>query len=329
MSKTVPLFSALLLLSLCGSALAQDSLFFLEIQGVAGYSSPQNKIVFFSQNELEAMQKPSLGFDYVQRFSTATRDFGLLAVQGRLAINAEGEKPVEPQLYNAYFKYKAPGVDLWIGHNRLAFGLSSHFDTHASLLQTLAMNGYGFDRDWGLGASRDFSRGNLGFALTTGSGMPLYFKGNYLLSGRISYGILNQDNYNVGFSAAYGQTLDTMGYHLLSSDPMLYEMLGVDFSYFWNNMESRVEVQAGRKAGENALALYWRAGVSLLEEGRLKLEAQPVLLKHGGQTSFDIAAGVTWLATEEVTVRAMYAYDEMEHGSRIVFQVYFYQRILF
>jgi len=329
MSKTIPLFSALLLLSFSGSALAQDSLFYLEIQGVAGYSSPQNKLIFFSQNQLEAMQKPSLGFDYVQRFSMGTKDFGLLAIQGRLALNAEGEKLVEPQLYNAYFKYKAPGADIWIGHNRLAFGLSSYFDTHASLLQTLAMNGYGFDRDWGLGVNRDFSRGDVGLSLTTGSGMPLYFKGNYLLSGRISYGILNQDNCNVGFSAAYGRILETMGYHLLSSDPTLYEMLGADFSYFWNNMETRVEVQAGRKMGENALALYWRAGISLLEEGRLKLEAQPVLLKQGGQTSFDFGAGVTWLTTKDVTLRAMYAYDQMEHGSRIVFQVYFYQRMLF
>jgi len=328
MSKTIHLLPALLLLSLSGSALAQDSLFYLEIQGLLGYSSPQNKLIFFSHDQLEAMQKPSLGFDYVQRFSTAIKDFGVLAVQGRLAVNAEGEKPLEPQLYNAYFKYKAPGADIWFGHNRPAFGLSSYFDTHASLLQTLVMNRYGFDRDWGLGVSRNFSRGDIGFSLSAGSGMPLYFKGNYLLCGRISYGILNQDNTNVGFSAAYGQTLDTMGYHLLSPDPMLYKMLGVDFSYFWNNWETRFEVQAGNKMGENSLALYWLAGINLLEEGRLKLEAQPVFRKQGGRTTFDFAAGVTWLATRDVTLRAVYAYDHMERGSRVVFQVYFYKRIL-
>lgn len=329
MSKTIPLLSLLLFLVCAELAFAQGSLFYLEAQGVAGYSSARDKLIFYSQDQMEAMQKPSLGFDYVQRFSKATGDFAVLAIQARLALNAEGKKTLEPQLYSAYFKYKAPIADLWVGHNRPAFGLSSFFDTHGSLLQTLTMNGYGFDRDWGVGLSRDFSKGNLGISLTMGSGMPLYFKGNYLLSGRISYGVLNQDNYSVGFSAAYGETLDTMGYHLLSPDPLLFEMLGMDLSYLWNNIENRFEAMAGKKLGENTLAFYWRLGISLLEEGRLKLEVQPVVLKEVGETRFDFRAGLAYSATSDLTVRTMYAYDQKMHDSRLIFQVYFYRRILF
>jgi hypothetical protein len=329
MSKTIPLLIFLLILASADLALAQSSLFYLEAQGVAGYSSAQNKLIFYSQEQNEAMQKPGLGFDYVHRFSKATGDFAVLAIQARLGLNAKGGKTFEPQLYNAYFKYKATIADLWVGHNRPALGLSSFFDTHGSLLQTLTMDGYGFDRDWGVGLSRDFSKGNLGISLTMGSGMPLYFKGNYLLSGRISHGILNQDNYSVGFSAAYGETLDTMGYYLLSLDPMLFEMLGMDVSYLWNNIENRIEVMAGKKHGENALAFYWRVGINLLEEGRLKLEAQPVVLKEGEETRFDLSAGLSYLATGDLTLRAMYAYDQNLHNSRIVFQIYYYRRILF
>jgi hypothetical protein len=329
MSKKIPLSLFLLILASANSVLAQSYLFYLEVQGIAGYSSARDKLIFCSQDQMEVMQKPSLGFDYVQRFSKSSGDFAVLAIQARLALNAEGEKTLEPQIYNAYFKYKAPIADLWIGHNRPAFGLSSFFDTHAALLQTLTMNGYGFDRDWGIGLYRDFSRGNLAVSLTTGSGMPLYLKGNYLLSGRISYGVLNQDNYNVGLSVAYGKTLDTTGYHLLSPDPRLFEMFGLDLSYFWNNIENRFEVQVGKKSGENALALYWRASLNLLEEGRLKLEAQPVVLREADKTRFDFQAGLSCLATKDLTLSAMYAYDLDKHDSRIVFQVYFYRRILF
>ena len=111
---------------------------------------------------MEVMQKPSLGFDYVQRFSGATGDFAVLAVQGRLAWNQEGEKTFEPQLYNAYLKFKLTAADLWIGHNRPRFGLSSVLDSHGTLLQPLAMMGFGFDRDWGIGFDKDFAGGSAG-----------------------------------------------------------------------------------------------------------------------------------------------------------------------
>ena len=36
--------------------------------------------------------------------------------------------------------------------------------------------------------------------------MPVYTKGNYMLAGRVSYGVLNEDNYTLGFSGGYGRT---------------------------------------------------------------------------------------------------------------------------
>jgi opacity protein-like surface antigen len=329
MSKRVPLLFFLTVLVAAGNISAQTSLFYIEIQGVAGYSSSADKWIYYSLHPDDVMQKPSLGFDYVQRFSRETGDFAVLAVQARLAWDADGEKKLEPQLYNAYLKFKFPGVDFWLGHNRPAFGLSSAFDVHSQVLPTLVMYGYGYDRDWGAGLGRDFSRGSWGFSLTTGSGMPLQFGDNYLFSGRLSFGVLGRDNWSLGLSAGYGEALETMGYALMSPDPKPFRMAGVDIAHVWNNLENRVEAVIGRKFGLDAWAVFWRLGVNLLDEERLKWEIQPILMKEGGKTGLKLGTGLSFVATGNLTLRVMYAYDREQQDSRIVFQVYYYKRLVF
>ncbi len=215
--------------------LADSYLLYFEAQGVGGYSTEKDGPIYYSVDKADVMQKPGIGVDYVQRLSGETGDYATLALQLRLAYNQPYEEldqdQVQLQLYNAFFKYKAGFSDLWIGHNRMAFGLASYFDSHAQLLQPLIMQGYGFDRDWGVGATRDFEWGNLALSYTTGTGMPLEFDGNYLLSARISKGVLARDNYNLGFSTSYGKTLDTMGYLVLNSNPQDYFLVDADFTY--------------------------------------------------------------------------------------------------
>lgn len=328
MSRRLPFF-LLLTVFAAGRISAQSSLFYFEAQGVAGYSSALDKWVYYSLHPDDAMQKPSLGFDYLQRFSRETGDFAVLAVQARLAWDAEGEEKLEPQLYNAYLKFKLPAVDFWVGHNRQAFGLSSAFDVHSQILPTLMMYGYGYDRDWGAGLGRDFSRGSWGLSLTTGSGMPLEFSGNYLFSGRLSLGVLNRDNWSLGLSGAYGEALETMGYAYLSTDPKPFQMAGLDITHVWNNLENRLEAMAGRKFGVDAWAVFWRLGVNLLEEERLKWELQPIVTREGGESGLKLATGLSFAATVDLTLRVMYAYDREEQDSRVVFQVYYYKRIIF
>ena len=311
-----------------GTGTAQTSLFYLEAQGLIGYSSSLDKWIAYSLHQDDVMQKPGLGFDYVQRFSRETGDFAVLAVQARLAWDAEGEK-LEPQLYNAYLKFKFPGVDFWVGHNRPAFGLSSAFDIHSQILPTLVMYGYGYDRDWGAGLGRDFSRGSWGVSLTTGSGMPLRFGDNYLFSGRLSLGVLSRDNWSLGLSAAYGEALETMGYNFMSADPLPFRMAGVDISHVRNNLENRFEAMAGRKFGLDAWAVFWRLGVNLLEEERLKWEIQPVFMREEGKNLLQLGTGLSFVATGDLTLRAMYTYDREANDSRVVFQIYYYKRIIF
>jgi hypothetical protein len=328
------LISAILFVSLLAAspAFAKSYLLYLEAQGIGGYSTEHDEAIYYSMNALDVMQKPGVGFDYLQRFSSETGDWGSFALQMRLAYNeaykTTGEEEFQVQLYNAFFKYKAGFTDLWIGHSRIAFGLGSYLDSHALLLQPLAMYGYGYDRDWGVGATRDFEWGNVSFSYSTGTGMPLEFDGNYLLSARVSYGVLSRDNYNIGFSSAYGKPLDTMGYEVIMPDPMKTFLVGTDFTYFWNNIENRFEAMAGEKADENTYAFLWRIGVNFLDEDRLKLEAQPVYRYLGGDWSYELNGGVTYKLTSDITFRGVYTYDGEMNDNRVVFQIYWYYKLL-
>jgi hypothetical protein len=318
----------LLTLFLVGAASAHgDShLLYFEAQGVAGYSSSQGKPIYYSMNPDAEMQKPSLGFDYLHRFSGEGGDWGSLGLQGRLALIADndGVKRVEPQAYNAWFKVKTPWTDVWLGHNRPALGLGSYFDSHPLILRTLPIQGFGYDRDWGVGSYRDFSWGNLQLSATTGSGMPVYFKGNYLLAGRVSYGVLNEENYTLGLSAGYGRTLDTMGYKLREPDPKNMRFFGTDFAYLRDNLEHRFDLFAGEWLGVDTVAAMYRLSFLFGPEQRLKIEAQPTYWHSGGE-NWLMSLCFSALVTPDLTFRTMYEFDRSGDDHRVIVQLYYYK----
>jgi hypothetical protein len=303
------------------------SLLFLELQGAAAYSSAEDEVQLYSFMAGAGKQKPSLGFDFIHRISGKNRDIGSLAIQMRLAYNHRGENSFELQIHNAYFRWKAGFADIWAGHNRPPLGLSYALDSHALLLPSPAMTGFGYDRDWGVGLHRDFAWGDVAAALTTGSGMPLYLKGNYLASFRVSKGVLNQDNYSLGLSLAFGRVLETMGLDLLDDTPDPFQAVAVDAAYVWRNVENRVEALFGRKSGGTVAHFLWRAGLNLLEEGRLKLEAQPVVRRLAGMWDYGLAGGASYRLNPDLTARAMVYYDHARHDTRYVLQLYFYKNL--
>jgi hypothetical protein len=308
---------------------ALNYLLFFELQGVAGYSTAARKVIAYSMDPFETMQKPGLGFDYVQRFSGGSGDIAVLSLQGRLAWNAEGDMAFEPQLYNAFLKFKLRPFDIWVGHDRPKFGLSSIFDNHALFLQFLNMKGFGFDRDWGVGLEKDTSRGQFGLSLTTGSGMALRTKGNYFLSGRFGFGVLNEDNVTAGLSLGYGRLSDVAGYELLSEDLIDFAMAALDVTWLKNNVENRIEFMGGKRAGLTTLAAVWRIGVGFLDENRLKLEFQPTAILTTETRKFEFSGGLTFLAHPDWTLRAMASYDSAIRDFRVVFQIYYYKGIRF
>ena len=326
MSKILIIF--LSIICFIDGALASDYLLYLEGQGIAGYSSARNKTIYYSMDPDAEMQKPSVGFDYIKRFSGGAGDVATLAVQGRLALTVENDNYVfEPQLYNAYLKVKTPGPYVWIGHNRPAFGLSAYFDSHGLLLRTLAIQGFGYDRDWGAGIYKDFSWGDIAASFTTGSGMPVYFRDNYMAAARASYGVLNQDNMNLGFSLGYGRTLETMGYELIEGDPREMVLAGTDLTILRNNVEHRFDLLAGKWLGNETYAVFYRFGVNLFQEGQLKIEAQPVYWKFGGDENYQLSLCFTSQMTADLTVRLGYTYDHSSDDNRILLQLYYYRLI--
>jgi hypothetical protein len=76
---------------------------------------------------------------------------------------------------------------------------------------------------------------------------------------------------------------------------------------------------------EPAYALFWRLTANLLEENRLKLEAQPILWKTMGESSFALSAGTSYQATADLALRTMYQYIDATEDNRIVVQVYYYR----
>lgn len=327
MARSSSSCSLILAAFLAAPAHGAERLIYLEAQAVGGFDSARDRAVFYSIDQKEVMQKPGLGFDAVQKLSTARGDLGTLALQGRLALNAEGTRTLEPQLYNAFFKLKTRWSDVWIGHDRPALGLGSYLDSHGLLLQPLAMEGYGFDRDWGLGTQKDFSWGDVRTSLTAGSGMSLRTEGSWLGSARAGYGVLSRDNHAVGLSVARGKTLDVMGYHVMPGGLQDFTVGGADAALLWNNWEGRCEVLGGERLGQPAYGLLWRFGVDLGEEGRLKLEAQPELLRTGADISSKFAAGATYLITSDLTGRALYQYDNAADAHRVLTQLYYYLKL--
>ncbi len=307
-------------------ARGDSQLLYFEAQAVGGYSSLQRKPIYYSMNPDAEMQKPGIGFDYLRRFSGESGDWGSLAFQERLAVvvDEKGERRLEPQAYNAWLKAKTSWTDVWIGHNRPAFGLGSYFDSHALILRTLAIQGFGYDRDWGVGSSRDFPWGNLQLSATTGSGMPVLLKGNYMLAGRVSYGVLAQENFTVGFSAGYGRTLDTMGYKLRDPDPRKMRLLGADFAILRNNLEHRFDLLGGEWLDRDVVAAMYRLGILLDPEGRLKVEVQPTWWWYGWK-NWLLSGCISAIVVPDLTVRAMYEYNRDEGDHRAIAQLYYYK----
>jgi hypothetical protein len=312
------------------AARASSQLVFLEAQGVAGYSSARDEAIAYSMTPREIMQKPSLGFDYLGRLSGDAGDWLAAALQVRLACNAapeEDDPRLEVQVYPAYLKVKGGSGDVWLGHNRPALGLGAYFDSHGLLLRTLAMQGYGFDRDWGGGVYRETQWGDLAGSLTTGTGAPVRFEGNWLTAGRVGYGVVNRDNYTLGLSVAWGETLETMGNAVLDPEPAALRLVAFDAALLRDNVEHRVEFEAGRLWGEGAFAVSYRFGILFDGEGRWKLEGQPQYLEAGGQQGFQGDLCLSVLATADLTLRMLYSYNEPADDHRVVLQLYYYRQI--
>jgi hypothetical protein len=334
--KTLMKVLALLLFALTLQTLgADEQLLFVEGQMVGGYSSLDNDLVLYSHHFKDAMQKPSLGFDYIRKFNNGYRDTGTLAIQYRVAYNRSISPRFESQIYNLYYKHKFPGFDVWLGSNKPAAGLPSYSDNHASLLSDMTMKVFNYDRDWGVGADLDKDWWRVSISATNGAGMRIYNKhGNYMLAARAGIGNFNKSNYTFGVTGVQGRVLEAMGYNLGHIDtgngeytvhPETYG--GVDGSVRYLNYTLKFDALAGRFYDMPARALMVRAGANFLPEDKLTFEAQYLYSKHAIYTNTDLSGAIGFRITPDFTLRAMGNYHLQDSSWKVIGQIYYYKAL--
>ena len=319
------LLAVFFVLACCSSAFADSSLLFKEWQLVVGSRLRQGETISYSRSEQAVMQKPSIGFDYLHRFSDDYGDKAVGYVQGRIAWKEQGNiVKIEPQLFNAYIRFKNPNADYWIGHSRTAYGLASYLDSHPLLLPVLGMYDLGFDRDWGFGILKDQAWGDFALSYTMGSGMPVHSEGNNLLSGRVAYGILKRDNFNVGFSKANGYLAQVSGYEVTTGTINNLDLTGIDASVLYENYEIKAEGSAGRKMDMPYNSTFFRCSSKYLEDENLKVEIQQITYEQMGVFNLISSIGFSFEFEDDTAVRLMYQDDKLRDDSRIVMQMYYY-----
>jgi len=307
------------------SADAAQSLLYYEAQAVASRASDDAAIHLYSSMPGHSMQKPAIGFDYTMRLSSAGGDWGVLAVQPRVAY---GGGDIEFQLYNAFLKLKFSSFDIWAGHGKPSFGLSYSLDSHGELLQPLSMEGFGFDRDWGLGAYKSAGWGDIGICVTSGTGMPLFLDGNYFASARASYKILERDNISYGLSLGGGSIPEIEGY--MQTGPGLHGILlsGADLSAVYNNYTFRLDSALGVYDADMAYALMLRVGASFLEDNNLRFDIQPQAVNKGAHSSvFGLYAGLSYSLTSYLSFRITDYIEPAAGYNRLAVQAYLYNRM--
>ena len=309
-----------------GSAYADNTLIYFEAQGIGGYSSGEHKAVYHSFDKHDAMQKNSLGVDLLHKFSGHSGDWGAAALQFRLAYD-DDDKDLTPQFYNAYLKYKTSTGDIWGGHNRIAYGLSSYWDTHSDLIGDLTMQGVGFDRDWGVGYNYDYEKGNISASLTSGTGMNIRDYGNWLAATRASYGVMNYDNYTFGASVMFGKTLDTMGYEIMDKYPKDTWLLGIDTAYNVNNFEHKAELDGGERNHYAYWAALYRLSIKLDNDEQWKWDIQPTYVYEEKNEDWTFANALNYQLTSDIKLSFMHRYQHQNNDNMYIGQVYFYKPI--
>jgi hypothetical protein len=157
-------------LSLAGTALASDFLFYKELNLIGGYSKKNGWT-----GKTETLSN-SVGFEHYGKFSSDYGDYLTTDLQMRLAYDTT-ESFVDAwsiEMHNAWAEYRANNaLRIKAGHFEPAFGLEQVLDVHSTILQTLAMEDIGYTRDWGIGARGSLPGFDYWVALQLGSGMSV------------------------------------------------------------------------------------------------------------------------------------------------------------
>jgi len=318
------------------NAYGETDIFRTEANLLGGYSSEDRWI-----GEREMVLKNSVGFEYFKKFASDYGDRLTLDLQMRAAYNTQetSDDAWGIEVHNAWLEYKLGlGSALRFGHFDPAFGLEATVDTHATLLQTLAMLNVGFKKDWGIAYTGYAGPFDYEISATLGSGMSLRHKDDsYLLAGRMTQRLDN--NFTYGFSLLYGQVLKAVEMQtipvpqLISEDATRKSRIGFDVIHSVGLLNFKAEAAFGWNdhTAETAGALL-EAGFTHPRVQELGFKVQSRFwqddLSRRGTRRWDIGTVAEYTPIAQCSVRLgffheFYAPRDAE-DSTVLLQIYFY-----
>ncbi|MCX5669156.1 MAG: hypothetical protein NTX89_03440 [Candidatus Omnitrophica bacterium] len=328
------LLSLFILAILKAPLLANESLFYKEINLIGGYSDREHWVG--KSNDLTN----GVGFEDYRKFSNAYGDYLTTDLQVRLAYDSmsNAHNAWGIQIHNAWFLYKMNyAAKLRIGHFDPAFGLEPLLDTHSTILQTLAMKDIGFKKDWGVGLEGSLPKFDYKLALQLGSGMGIRRRdGSFLFTSRI--GTPTSQNFQYGISFLYGRVLETEDYKtipqdkLLSDKAILKKRVGLDSQYLFGPYLFKGEVAYGENDSKKVLGYLGEVDYTIpkYQNWEWELQFQSWINKLGESSSADstLTIGTTYKLNQNITLRAAFAHDLNMMGqkeeNRFLLQFYYF-----
>ena len=212
-----------------------EGFFYKEVNLIGGYSSRDGWI------DKNGMINSSVGFEFYRKFSGDYGDFLTANLQMRAAYDSSenSHQAWGAEIHNAWLEYRSSQyLKIRGGHFAPSFGLEPVVDTHSTLLQTLADQDIGFDKDWGVQMRGSFPKFDYQASMQIGSGMSIRRQDDsYLATLRI--GTPQDRNLQGGLSVLSGRTLESEGMRtfprdkLLSPDAVNKNRVGLDGQYLY------------------------------------------------------------------------------------------------
>lgn len=326
--------AGLLVLSCAAAAQGIEEFFYKELNLIGGYSDNQG-LIGKDKHEL----KNSVGFEYFRKFSDQYGDRLTLDLQMRFGYDGrqKHDDAWTVEIHNAWLEYKLGlGQALQIGHFDQAFGLEPVVDTHATLLQTLAMHSLGSKKDWGIGYKGSLGDFDFLFAAQLGSGMPLYWTDDsYLLTTRIATPM--KDEKQLGLSLACGRTLNFKQSRtipvpdLMDDKSTQRKLIGLDYQTPIGPFGFKGEIATGDKDGTTVAGGLTEFSYTLPDNQNITFKLQTSYWADSwgdsSKTDATIAPVLTYKINNEWSVSTGYFHDldAMEKKDRmIIFQLYYY-----
>jgi len=310
-----------------------EGFFYKEANLIAGYSSRDGWI------DKNGMMNSSVGFELYRKFSGDYGDFLIADLQMRVAYDSSknSHQAWGVEIHNAWLEYKfSQYLKIRGGHFAPSFGLEPVVDTHSTLLQTLAEQDIGFNKDWGVQMRGSFPRFDYEASMQIGSGMSVRRQdGSYLATLRI--GTPKDRNLQGGFSLLSGRTLETEGMstfprnELLSSDAVNKNRIGLDGQYLYGPFLFKGEFAYGRDDKNDVLGYLTEIVYTLPSHQNIEFELQyKSWISNIHVSSSDepaLTLGTTYRLSQSTKLSAAFSHDfgmmDKKPEDRFVVQFYF------